>query len=299
MRPRPCRMTRRRLEDRPIDGLLLVDKPAGVTSHDVVDVARRSLRTRRIGHAGTLDPFATGLLVLLVGHATRLLPYLSGEPKVYQATIAFGAETDTDDVTGTVTRTAELPDVSRVRDAMHSLSGEIDQTPPAYSAKQVEGRRAYTAARRGESLALAPVRVVVHGWEIRELSSERLDAEITCGGGTYLRALARDLGRMAGSAAHLSALRRTRSGPFDVASAVTLETLRAGAAAPMPALVGVPHLSTVPLSATEVAHVRQGRTVPAAGNEDMAALLDPARSLVAIAERAGSSWQPRVVLPND
>src|SRR6478672_10169047 len=166
----PATRHRLRPEGRPIDGLLLVDKPAGVTSHDVVNDARRALQTRRIGHAGTLDPFATGLLVLLVGHATRLLPYLNGEPKVYQATIAFGAETDTDDVTGSVTRTAELPDVSRVREAMHSLTGEIDQTPPAVSAKQVEGRRAYAAASRGESLALAPVRVAVHRWDVRELS---------------------------------------------------------------------------------------------------------------------------------
>lgn len=291
-------MRRRRLEDRPIDGLLLVDKPPGVTSHDVVDVARRSLRTRRIGHAGTLDPFATGLLVLLVGHATRLLPYLSGEPKVYQATIAFGAETDTDDVTGSVTRTAALPDVSRVREAMHSLTGEIDQTPPAYSAKQVEGQRAYAAARRGESMALAPVRVVVHGWDVRELSSERLDTEITCGGGTYIRALARDLGRVSGTAAHVIGLRRTRSGPFDVASAVTVDALRAGAATPLPALAGVPDLCAVSLSATEVAHVRQGRTIPASGDEHTAALVDTAGVLVAIAERASSSWQPRVVLPN-
>ena len=298
MTPSPRRTTRRRLEGRPIDGLLLVDKPAGVTSHDVVDVARRALQTRRIGHAGTLDPFATGLLVLLVGHATRLLPYLNGEPKVYQATIAFGSETDTDDVTGSVTHTAELPDVSRVREAMHSLTGEIDQTPPAYSAKQVEGRRAYAAARRGESLALAPVRVAVHRWDVRELSSQRLDAEITCGGGTYIRALARDLGRASGSAAHLSGLRRARSGPFDVAAAVTVETLRAGAATPLPALAGVPHLSTVSISATEVAHVRQGRTVPATGDEHTVALVDPAGTLVAIAQRASSSWQPRLVLPD-
>ena len=298
MTPSQRRTRRRRLEDRPIDGLLLVDKPAGVTSHDVVDVARRSLRTRRIGHAGTLDPFATGLLVLLVGHATRLLPYLNGEPKVYQASIAFGAETDTDDVTGSVTRTTELPDVARVRDAMQSLTGEIDQTPPAYSAKQVEGRRAYAAARRGESLALAPVRVVVHRWDVRELSSQRLDAEITCGGGTYIRALARDLGRLSGSAAHLSGLRRTRSGPFDLASAVTVETLRAGSATTLPALAGVPNLVTVSLTATEAAHVRQGRTIPASGDEHTAALVDAAGILVAVAERASSSWQPRVVLPN-
>jgi tRNA pseudouridine55 synthase len=264
----------------------------------VVDVARRSLRTRRIGHAGTLDPFATGLLVLLVGHATRLLPHLNGEPKVYQATIAFGAETDTDDVTGSVTRTAALPDVPRVREAMRSLTGEIDQTPPAYSAKQVEGQRAYTAARRGESLTLAPVRVVVHRWDVRELSIERLDTEITCGGGTYVRALARDLGRLSGTAAHVTGLRRTRSGSFDVANAVTVETLRAGGATPLPALAGVPHLPTVSLSAAEAAHVRQGRTIPASGDEPAAALVDAAGTLVAVAERVSSSWQPRVVLPN-
>ena len=139
-----------RAEGRPIDGILLVDKPAGMTSHDVVSVARRALGTRRIGHAGTLDPFATGLLVLLVGNATRLLPLLDGEPKVYEATIVFGSETDTDDVTGTVVATSALPDVARVADGIASLTGTIDQVPPAYSAKQVEGRRAYDAARRGK-----------------------------------------------------------------------------------------------------------------------------------------------------
>src|SRR4029434_2714072 len=150
-RPRP--------EGRPIDGLLLVDKPAGITSHDLVNDARRALRTRRVGHAGTLDPFATGLLVLLVGHATRLLPHLNGEPKVYQATIAFGSETDTDDVTGSVTRTAEGANPERVRAGIASLTGPIEQVPPAYSAKQVEGRRAYAAARKRHTLTLAAVRV--------------------------------------------------------------------------------------------------------------------------------------------
>jgi tRNA pseudouridine55 synthase len=236
--------------------------------------------------------------VLLVGHATRLLPYLNGEPKVYQATIAFGAETDTDDVTGSVTRTAEPPDVSRVREAMRSLTGEIAQTPPMYSAKQVEGQRAYAAARRGESVTLAPVRVVVHRWDVREMSSQRLDVEITCGGGTYIRALARDLGRLSESAAHLSGLRRTRSGPFDVAAAVTADALRGGDAMVLPALAGVPHLAAIELSPAEVVHVRQGRTIPASGDAPTAALVDPDGTLIAIAERSGSSWQPRVVLPD-
>jgi tRNA pseudouridine55 synthase len=280
---------------------LLVDKPAGITSHDVVSAARRALRTRRIGHAGTLDPFATGLLVLLTGHATRLLPHLDGEPKVYDATIAFGAETDTDDVTGTVVRTAPLPDGARVRDGIVSLTGTIEQVPPSYSAKQVDGRRAYDAARRGVALELEPVRVEVHGWEIHELAPAHVRATITCGGGTYIRALARDLGRLSSSAAHLSSLRRLRSGSFDVADAISLETLRQGETVPRPALDALPHLPAVALSPEDVAHVRQGRPIAASGDatsRDAVALVDGARRLVAVAVRVSSTWQPRVVLPD-
>jgi tRNA pseudouridine55 synthase len=141
------------------DGLLLVDKPAGVTSHDVVLAARRAFGETRIGHAGTLDPFATGLLVLLLGRATRLLPHLDGVPKEYEATIALGTETDTDDFEGAIVRTAATPDDAAIAAAVERLTGAIDQVPPAYSAKRVAGRRAYAAARAGESLDLAPVRV--------------------------------------------------------------------------------------------------------------------------------------------
>jgi len=281
--------------------MLLIDKPAGITSHDVVSEARRALHTRRIGHAGTLDPFATGLLVLLVGHATRLLPHLGGEPKVYDATIVFGSETDTDDLTGNVVRTAEFPDRARVREAIVSLTGSIDQVPPAYSAKQVDGQRAYAAARRGVALALDAVRVHVHGWELRELADDYLRATITCGGGTYIRALARDLGRLSGSAAHLGALRRVRSGSFDVAGAITLETLRAGETSLRPALDALPHLQAISLSDDDVSHVRQGRLVAAAVEatpSSMAALVDGSGRLVAVAERAADAWQPRVVLPD-
>jgi len=281
--------------------MLLIDKPAGITSHDVVSEARRALHTRRIGHAGTLDPFATGLLVLLVGHATRLLPHLDGEPKVYDATIVFGSETDTDDLTGNVVRTAEFPDRARVREAIVSLTGSIDQVPPAYSAKQVDGQRAYAAARRGVALALDAVRVHVHGWELRELADDYLRATITCGGGTYIRALARDLGRLSGSAAHLGALRRVRSGSFDVAGAITLETLRAGETSLRPALDALPHLQAISLSDDDVSHVRQGRLVAAAVEatpSSMAALVDGSGRLVAVAERAADAWQPRVVLPD-
>ena len=209
-------------------GLLLVDKPAGMTSHDVVDVARRAYGERSIGHLGTLDPFATGLLVLLFGRATRLATFIENEPKTYDATIAFGAETDTDDVTGAVTSEAALPEREQVLAGIQRLSGEIEQIPPAYSAKKVGGRIAYDAARDGDPLELAPARVVVHEWVVRSLTPHTLDATITCGGGTYIRALARDLGRFAGSAAHLTALRRTRSGDFDVADATSLDALRSG-----------------------------------------------------------------------
>ena len=196
-----------------------------MTSHDVVQQVRRIYGERSIGHLGTLDPFATGLLVLLLGRATRLANFLDMEPKVYEAVITFGAETDTDDSTGSVIRTGSPPVEAAVRAAVRSLTGTICQVPPAYSAKSVGGTRAYDAARRGVPLDLQPVDVTVHGWEIRGLDAASLSATVTCSGGTYIRALARDLGRLTSSAAHLGALRRTRVGSFDVADAATLEKL--------------------------------------------------------------------------
>ena len=210
----------------PVEGLLLVDKPAGVTSHDMVLAARRAYGERSIGHLGTLDPFATGLLVMLLGRATRLAQFIDSEPKVYEATIRFGTETDTDDATGTVTRSAPLPDATSVRESVSRFTGDLMQVPPAYSAKSSGGTRAYDAARQGEPLELPPAAVTVHSWEIQDQRDESLSAIITCGGGTYIRALARDLGRAAGSAAHLASLRRTRCGRFDVADAASLEDLR-------------------------------------------------------------------------
>jgi len=211
----------------PIQGLLLVDKPGGMTSHDVVQHVRRIYGERSIGHLGTLDPFATGLLVLLIGRATRLANFLDTEPKVYEATISFGTETDTDDLTGTLIRSADLPRESDVRSGVTKLTGRISQVPPAYSAKSVDGTRAYDAARRGQPLDLPAAEVTVHSWEIRELKGDTLTAVITCSGGTYIRALARDLGRLVSSAAHLTSLRRTRVGEFDVRNAATLDALSA------------------------------------------------------------------------
>jgi tRNA pseudouridine55 synthase len=214
----------------PIQGLLLVDKAAGMTSHDVVQHVRRIYGERSIGHLGTLDPFATGLLVLLIGRATRLATFLDTEPKVYEATIRFGTETDTDDATGTVIRTAGPPSGDAVRSSLTALTGRISQVPPAYSAKSVDGTRAYDAARRGTPLDLPAVDVTVHSWDVRELEAETLSAIVTCSGGTYIRALARDLGRLTSSAAHLSSLRRIRVGEFDVRDAATLESLSANPA---------------------------------------------------------------------
>ncbi|HLV25243.1 MAG TPA: tRNA pseudouridine(55) synthase TruB, partial [Gemmatimonadales bacterium] len=202
--------------------LLLVDKPAGMTSHDVVAVARRTLRERRIGHHGTLDPFATGLLVLLVGRATRLAPWIEGEPKVYRATISFGSETDTHDLTGNVVREAPLPDAEAIDSAILGLQGRIMQLPPKFSAKKVGGVKAYEAARRGEELELAPVPVTIYEWDIESRSPGELVARITCSGGTYIRALARDLGVNSGSAAHLTGLRRLAAGPLAVTDSVTV-----------------------------------------------------------------------------
>src|ERR1051325_10630565 len=209
----------------PVQGLLLIDKPAGMTSHDVLQRVLGVYGERSIGHLGTLDPFATGLLILLLGRATRLATFIDAEPKVYEALIRFGEETDTDDATGTVIRTASVPSEKAVRDAVLELTGTIAQVPPAYSAKSVDGTRAYDAARRGEPLQLPAVDVTVHSWDLVSFRQGELTAVITCSGGTYIRALARDLGRLTSSAAHLTSLRRTRAGIFDVADAATLESL--------------------------------------------------------------------------
>src|SRR4051812_23982051 len=256
------------------DGLLLVDKPAGVTSHDVVLAARRAFGESRIGHAGTLDPFATGLLVLLLGRATRLLPHLDGVPKEYEATIALGSETETDDLHGAVVREAPPPDDDAIAEAIAQLTGPLEQVPPAYSAKRVGGRRAYEAARAGDLLELAPAHVTVFGWRDVVREGDTVRAVIACGGGTYIRALARDLGRLTGSAAHLAALRRTRSGPFQVDDAVSLDTLRAGGAGLRPALDALPTIPHVVLGEDDAERVLRGMTVGRGGTGDSAALVD-------------------------
>jgi tRNA pseudouridine55 synthase len=287
-----------------VKGVLFVDKPAGITSHDVVSIVRRAARTRRVGHAGTLDPFATGLLVVAVGTATRLLPYLAGEPKVYDATILFGAETNTDDATGTTTRVASLPDWTRLDGAVASLTGEISQVPPAFSAKQVDGQRAYAVARRGGELALPPVSVRVHEWIVRARRPDAIDVRIVCAGGTYIRALARDLGRALQSAAHCAVLRRVSSGAAHVDDAAPMSALTSGAVAdgtvplhsPLALLEPMAHEV---LDAAGLVALSHGRTVPATHAGARAALLRGAE-VVGIADRVKDDrWQPRVVLLGD
>lgn len=293
------------------DGLLLVDKPAGVTSHDVVNAARRALGEKRIGHGGTLDPFATGLLVLLVGRATRLLRWVHDEPKVYDAVVRFGSETDTEDLAGAVSREAPLPTRDALYAAVPTLLGEIDQVPPAYSAKRVDGRRAYELAREGREVELKPARVRIEGivlsaFEGTDGAVASCRMHVTCGGGTYVRSLARDLARASGSAAHLTALRRERAGVFTLANAIPLERLRSGEPVTLaPAIDALEGYAQQPLQADEVAKIVRGIDVEARVDGAFAALLDMSAHssggvLVAFAERRkserGERWQPRVVM---
>lgn len=209
------------------DGLLVVDKPPGWTSHDVVGRGRRLARTRKVGHAGTLDPMATGVLVLGLGRATRLLGHLTLTEKAYDATLLLGVTTLTDDAEGEV---VERRDAAAVSDealsaAVEALTGQIDQVPSSVSAVKVGGVRSYARVRAGESVELAARTVVVSRFQVRARRGAEVDMSCTVSSGTYVRALARDLGASLGVGAHLTALRRTRVGPFDLAAARTLEEL--------------------------------------------------------------------------
>src|SRR4051812_12385514 len=225
--------------NRTVKGTLVIDKPAGMTSHDVVARVRRLTGLRRVGHTGTLDPFATGVLVVLLGKATRLLQFLSGAEKEYRAVIRFGYATDTGDLTGrrldSQTQPSETLCAANIESAMAGLRGEIKQVPPMYSAKKVDGRKLYELARRGEEIERAPVSVTIsefvvdeHGGPsltVRDDGTADLKVRVTCSAGTYVRTLAEDLGKRLEMGAHLNALRRTRAGRFSIESAITLEQL--------------------------------------------------------------------------
>jgi len=248
-------------------GLLVIDKPAGMTSHDVVGAVRRSMGERRVGHAGTLDPAATGVLLVLVGPFTRLERYLSGKTKSYDAVIAFGAETDTDDAEGTITTTAPVsPDLltkNRARQILAGFLGDQSQQPPVYSAIKRDGQTAHRVARAGGQIELEPRNITVLDADLVSIDPEAATwtVSFTVSKGTYIRALARDIGRRAGSRAHLAGLRRSASGPVTLESAHALETViaaedvRALFADPIAAL-GMPVLEVDPAGLAAVANGR-------------------------------------------
>jgi tRNA pseudouridine55 synthase len=297
-------------------GVLRVDKPEGPTSHDIVARARRALRTRRVGHTGTLDPFASGLLLLCVGTATRLSESLTGLPKSYEAVARLGVRTDTDDLDGVVLEVREgvgALDVGDLDRALATLRGSLLQVPPAFSAKKVGGEAMHRKARRGEVVELPPVSVEVHALERLDWTPPFLRFRVDCSSGTYIRALARDLGEALGVGAHLSALRRTRVGDHTVEGAVSGDALddaeRVAAAWLSPREVLI-HLPCLDLTPEQVLRIRMGQRItigagqapepPRAtgvGNQQGRLALFMGEELVALAETEGEWILPRRVFP--
>ncbi|MDF2581212.1 MAG: tRNA pseudouridine(55) synthase TruB [Microbacterium sp.] len=308
-------------------GILLVDKPGGITSHDVVARARRALGTRKIGHAGTLDPMATGLLVLGVEGATRLLTFIVGLDKTYEATIRLGVATDTDDAEGravSVTDAASV-DSQAIRAGIAELTGRISQVPSTYSAIKVDGRRAYDLARAGEDVQLKAREVTVSRFEVlaeRRLSAGSgvaagdagaasagsampgvvdVDVVVDCSSGTYIRSLARDLGAALGVGGHLTALRRTRIGPFDVAGAPGVEDL-ADATMVAPATAAGAVLGRFEVTADEARDLRHGKRLLGAARRlpaTPAAAIDPDGMLVGVVERRGDDVKSAMNMPEE
>jgi tRNA pseudouridine55 synthase len=248
-------------------GVLLVDKPVGPTSHDVVGVARRSLGIRRIGHFGTLDPFASGLLVLGIGPVTRLAPFCAAHSKIYRATVRLGQRSDTDDSDGALEAVlvSAPPDRAAVERACAAWVGSVRQVPPAYSAKHVGGRRAYALARAGETVTLEAASVRIDSIGIERYAWPELVILVRCGPGTYIRALARDLGEELGTGGHCAALRRLASGPFRVEDAIAWSELTAEAtarSAMMPAWRAVADLPAATLDAEGQRAFAQGKEMP-------------------------------------
>lgn len=276
-----------------------MDKPAGPTSHDAVARVRRALGVKAVGHAGTLDPFATGLLVILAGPATRLARFVERERKTYLAEARLGVRTATDDPTGDVIPgdpPSEWPAREQVAGELARLVGPQRQVPPAYSAKKVGGERSYRLARRGAAVALEPVAITVFDADLVEYRPPLVRFRCTVSPGTYIRALARDLGEALGTGAHLAALRRERIGPFGVEDAVPLDRVT-GAERLIPAERLVAGLPSVPLAEAEVGAVAHGRDVKREGETSGEAALLADGRLVAIGQAVPGGWHPAVVLP--
>ena len=278
---------------RSVEGLLLVDKPSGITSHDAVAIVRRATQVKKVGHAGTLDPMATGLLVLGLGRATRLLRFLGDLPKTYEGTFRLGVETTTLDAEGDVTGESPVAvtdaDVAR---ALAAKLGESSQTPPAFSAVKVDGRKLYDAARRGEMLRAEPRTVTVDRFELIGREGADVDFAAVVSGGTYVRVLVADVGSALGCGAHLTRLRRTAIGSFAVADANPPEEV----GDPLPVERAVAHLPRLELEPEEARVARHGSILGPAGIEGPYAVFDPDGALVAIYRDDGPKARPEMVL---
>lgn len=276
-----------------VDGVALVAKPAGITSHDAVDAVRRALGTRKVGHAGTLDPMATGLLVMGVGAATRLLRFLGDFPKTYTGRIRLGVTTDTLDAEGAVVATREVT-ASRddVLAAAARLLGDRLQAPPAFSAVKVGGRKLYEAARAGEALEAAPRPVTVHAFSVTAIDGEEVAFETTVSGGTYVRVLAADLGADLRCGAHLAALERTAIGPFYLADAAPPEAPRL-----LPPIAALAHLPRIDLPEEEARAAAHGRILAPADIVGPYAVVGPDGALIGVWRDDGAKARPEVVLP--
>lgn len=279
-----------------MNGVVVVDKPAGMTSHDVVDRVRALFGIRRVGHGGTLDPDATGVLVVGLGRATRLLSYAQAAPKTYLAEARLGVTTTTQDASGEVVEHRPV-DVDRagIEGALAGLTGDIDQVPPMVSAVRVGGERLYRKARRGEEVARRPRRVTVYELELLQWSGHDLRLRVRCSGGTYVRTLVADLGEALGCGAHLTALRRTEASGFTEAEAIPLNELRREHLRPPLELVRLlPRVEVGPQEARALGH---GRAVAAAGPADGAAVaVTCGGELVAVARRRDGALHPETVV---
>jgi len=298
-------------------GLILVDKPGGWTSHDVVARVRRLAGTRKVGHAGTLDPMATGLLILGLNSSTRLLTYIVGTDKEYLATIRLGATTTTDDAEGEVTAEADAAAVAAVTDeaiakGIAALTGEIEQIPSSVSAIKVDGKRAYARVRAGEEVVLRPRAVTIERFdllEVRRLPGDvapvaiELDVRVVCSSGTYIRSLARDLGAGLGVGGHLTALRRTRVGPFDVRDAGELDTLDPGAALIPAAQAAAELFERLELTEQQAIDLTHGRRIHVPDREGASgapvAAIAPGGALVGLIEFRGKEARTLVNFPTD
>jgi tRNA pseudouridine55 synthase len=289
-----------------ISGVLVVDKPVGLTSHEVVQIIRRGTNIRRAGHTGTLDPRASGVLIVLIGPAVRLSEYVSASDKRYQAIIRLGATTDTFDADGRFTSKDAAIQITeeQFETALKTFVGEIIQTPPPYSAVKVQGRPAYEMAREGEEVELEPRKIQVYSLELLEWAPPEAVIDVYCSSGTYVRSLANDLGDKLGCGAYLTGLRRTKSGRFTLRDAVPLRKLREAFDAGnwyqyvIPAAEALSDWPSLELNNEQVEAVRHGHRVPAeAGATGMARGISEAGELIALLEvdAATQEWQPRKV----